>query len=150
MQNQPSTFRFSLRALFVCTAFVGLGLLALKYPSDWLLMLVNLAVAFSIVYALISAWVNMGGHRLFWGAYAATAVTLLISKFDVPETVVEVVWSVMHSGSTLRYVNPFGELVRTATWFARVLDFLFVLAISSVAAYIIPWLVQRGQKKSRD
>jgi hypothetical protein len=35
MQDQPTTFRFSLRALFIYTALTALGLLALKYPFVW-------------------------------------------------------------------------------------------------------------------
>ena len=148
MQNQPSTFRFTLRALFICTAFVGLGLLAMKYPS-LAVTPVQLAVVLLVAYAVIAALVHTGTSRLFWGAFAVAAVIWLVSRFYVPDEYVRFVWMMNHPEALA--LQPWERITQgTEKALIEVLHCLFAVLVSTVAAYIIPWLVQRGQKPSGD
>lgn len=144
MRDQPSIPRYSLRTSFIGLAFVGLGLLALMRPFDWVLLIVNLAVSYSIVFALVSALASTGSRRLVAATYAATALTMFLSgqmfySRLLPDRWVETVYVAMHAPS-----DPAVWNADNAGAFCAILDRLCVVVLSTVAAYIIPWLVQRG------
>lgn len=152
MPNQPSTFRFTLRALFIVTAFVGLGLLALKYPNasrPW----VNMSVVLLVAYASISALVRTGTRRLFWAAFAVTAATALLAcqshLLMGPITYLPSSWFSSLAQALHPPRGP-GGLDTPATYSCtQITHLLSIIVLSTAAAYIIPWLVQRGQKPPR-
>jgi hypothetical protein len=144
MQNQPSRFHFSLRAVFIWTTFVALGLAALKYPFIWVGVVVNLAVAYSVVFALISALVNRGDRRLFWATYAATvpAIVLLSQNYFtplLPQRWMRSFYMAIHATDMVEDGSD--------VFFMQLVEELCLVVFSAIAAYIIPWLVQRGQKQ---
>ena len=144
MNDQSHTFRFSLRAIFICTTLVGIGVLTLKYPYSWVLCLVNLAVAFSIVFALISAVAGTGNRRLFHASYGLAAVTVLLMTREyelsfLPIEWLETIYSAIHSENGWRV-----ESFDTETWFVYIAWRWEVVVLSTAAACIIPWLVKRG------
>lgn len=143
MQNQPSTLQFSLRALFIVTAFVGLGLLALKYPSPWALLVVSLAVLLLFAYAVVASLVSTGNRRLFWAAFAATAVTRLLGQYTiVPYDCIQWLWVVLHPP------GPHSDPAYSGgTTFHAICANLSVVVVSTIAAYLIPWLVRRGKQQ---
>jgi hypothetical protein len=152
MQTPPSKFRFSLRALFVATAFVALGLGALKYPFEWVLFGVDLAVALSVVFALVSALVSAGSRRLYWAAYTASAFAFLLMGTEptltfLPPKLLNIICEAMHPMYVPIDRVSFESLdMESAGFFLEIANRLGVVVFSTVAAYIIPWLVQRGQK----
>jgi hypothetical protein len=141
MQDQPSRFRFSLRALFVSTAFVGLGLYALKCPSPWLPLVLGTVIVFLFCYAVVAVLASTGSRRLFWAAFATMVVTL---QFGVKELPMECSMLIWHF---LPVPNAYQELTVPWPLLHNIASLLSMLAISTVAAYIIPRLVQRGQEK---
>jgi|PlaIllAssembly_1097288.scaffolds.fasta_scaffold233197_2 hypothetical protein len=153
MQNQPSTLRFSLRAMFIWTAFVALGLAALKYPFAWVAFVVDLAIGFSVVFALVSALASMDSGRLFWAAYAASVpVIFFISPINIttsflPPEWVNILAETIHPTDIQLERVAFDFLeVDAARNFLLIANRLSAVMFSAVAAYIIPWLVQRGKK----
>lgn len=146
MQNQSSTFPFTWLAFANCAAFAGLGLLALKLPSPWMLLIVDLTVVFVVAYALVSVLVVSTGSRqkLFWAAFFAAFVAsslLLESPYSSRLPYVFVKWLLM-----LLHPSPSKLAGGESEYFFIIAGRLFVVMISTAAAYIIPWLVQRGQK----
>lgn len=144
MDYQPHTVRFSLRAIIIGMSLVGICVLTLKYPYSWVLSLVNLAVAVSIAFALISAVVCNGNHHLFRVAYGVMAVTALLmtqqflSPF-LPDQWIETMYSAIHS--------EYGwsvESVDTKMGFVQIVSKWELVVVSTAAAYTIPWLVTRG------
>ncbi len=150
MQNKPSTFRFSLRALFMVTAFVGLGLLALMYPLHWVPFAITLAVAFLFAYSIVAVLASKGSRRLFWAAFAATAAAILLLSENIFSQFLPHDWMT----SIFLHLHPTDEMGvqnRDADMgFVQTVNRLLTITISTVAAYIIPWLVQRGQKPAGD
>ncbi|MBC8870167.1 MAG: hypothetical protein H8E44_12160 [Planctomycetes bacterium] len=148
MQNQPNTLRFTLRALFICTAFVGLGLAALLRPFAWVLMIVQVVVLLLVVYAFVSALVSTGNRRLFWAAFAATATAAGFLHFlGVPHQYGKWLWWVLHGEDPHPAATGQGA---PSSAFRLILQDFYVIAVSTAAAYIIPWLVQRRQESSSD
>lgn len=141
MQDQPSTFRFSLRALFVYTTLAGLGLAGLMYASPWVVLSLTLVVAFLFCYAVVAVLAASGNRRLFWAAFAATAVTLRFGFKEPPNLVTIRLWELLFPGTAPHAVHfpDYEDVCSFAT-------LLSVLVVSITTAYIIPWLVQRGQK----
>ncbi len=143
MNDQPNTIRFSLRAIFIGMSLVGIGVLTLKYPYSWVLCLVNLAVAFSIVFALISAVAGTGNRRLFHATYGVTAMTIFV-MFPVSELwFLDIVWletiySSIHPDTAWSVENS-----DTRTWFVLIIWRWLVVVLSTAAAYTIPWLATR-------
>lgn len=143
MNDQSHTIRFSLRAIFIGTALVGIGVLTLKYPYSWVLSLVNLAVAFSIVFALISAVAGTGSRRLFHATYGLAAVTVLLmtemflSPF-LPNDWIGHFYIVSHPMDTLSIDNADAEM-----YFVQIIRRWELVVLSTAAAYTIPWLVTR-------
>jgi hypothetical protein len=143
MNDQPNTIRFSLRAIFIGMSLVGIGVLTLKYPYSWVLSLVNLAVAFSIVFALISAVAGTGNHQLFCVTYGVMAVTALLmtqqflSPF-LPDQWIETIYSAIHSE-----YGWSAESVDTKMGFVQIVSRWEVVVLSTAAAYTIPWLATR-------
>jgi hypothetical protein len=140
MDYQPHTIRFSLRAIFIDMSLVGIGVLTLKYPYYWVLSLVNLAVAFSIVFALISALAGTGNRRLFHATYGLAAVTVLLMTREyelsfLPIEWLETIYSAIHSeyGWSVESVN-------SEMWFVYIAWRWEVVVLSTAAAYTIPWL----------
>ena len=137
--------------MFVWTAFVALGLAALKYPFAWVVVVVNTAVVASVVFALVSALASVGSRRLFWAAYAASGVVVLvispaeISTF-LPDDLANIMCRAMIPQDIPVERLGYGfELDATQNWML-IADRLSVVVGSTAAAYIIPWLVQWGQK----
>ena len=150
MQNQPSTFRFTLRAMFICTAFAGLGLVVLKDSNDRMPIIVNLAVELLIVYAIIAALARTGRRRLFWAAFAATAVLIFINDKGIYRGFFYELAGELWALTLQHLLIPGGAHQDQWTAFLFIGDRLCLILISTAAAYIIPWLVQRGQKPSGD
>jgi hypothetical protein len=142
MQTQPTTFRFPLRFVFIWTVFVGLGLLALKRPFPVVLVTVNSAVVLVVVYAIAEIFASAGSRRLFWVSFAAAAVTMLIAKSSIlPERFVAMLWELIHPGAErfdLR--NPFVADFHMAA-FDEIVRGLYMIAVSTAAGYVIPWIV---------
>jgi len=144
MDSQPHTVRFSLRAIFIGMSLVGIGVLTLMHPYSWVLSLVNLAVAFSIVFALMSAVVGTGNHRLFSATYGLAAVTVLlmtemfVSPF-LPNDWIGHFYIVSHPMHTLSIDNADAEM-----YFVQIARRRELVVLSTAAAYTIPWLVTRG------
>jgi len=145
MQDQPSTFRSGLPALFICIAVVGLWLLCRVAPHPWLVLIINLVLAFSVAYALISVLVSTGNRRLSSAAFAATAVVLLSIQLPITECFSQhyrlLLWFKMLVHDNY---SPHNYLIRGLH------DRLFVIMLSVAAAYLLPWIVQRGQPSTND
>jgi len=142
MQNQPSTIQFSLRALFVSVAFVGLALLALKYPTAWVLLVAQVALLLLVVYAVIAAVVSTGSRRLFWLAFTVSAAASIFGNHvAVPYPGMYWLWGMLQPRVPTSSLVTEPELN-----FRQLLGVLYIITVSTIAAYIIPWLVQRGQK----
>ena len=141
MHHEPSTFQFSLRAMFIYTTLVALGLLGLMYTAPWVVLLLWIVVVLLFSYAIVAVLASSGNRRLFWAAFATTAVALRFSVNETPNLVKDWLWGVLFP-DTPAYVSHFPSYDDVCD-FARL---LFVLAVSTTAAHIIPWLVQRGQE----
>lgn len=139
-----------MRALFMLTVFVGLGLLALKYPSAWMHMIVKVAVLLLVVYAFISALVSTGNRRLFWAAFAATAVAFMLMSENFLAQFLPYEWT----NSIFLRLHPADEMGvqnrEANVAFAIMLNRLCLILISTIAAYLIPWLVQRRCESTHD
>lgn len=160
MEHQPNTFRFSLRALFVCTTFVGVGLLAIKYPSPISDLVVTVATLLLLASAIAIALLTTGSRRGFWATFAVFSFVLLQHPEVVPPGLSHQLWKVVHRDmdvpitprSSLPLPPPsfssddLGESVSRSIAFRDILFHCSVLVFSTAAAYIVPWLVQRGQK----
>ena len=145
MQNHPSTFRFTLRALFICTAFVSIGLLALMHPLYWVPFAITLAVAFLFAYSIVAVLASTDHRRLFWAAFAATAAAILLMSESIfpqllPHDWMTGIFLQLHPTDEMGVQNRDADMA-----FAQIVNRLLTIPISTVAAYIIPWLVQRGR-----
>lgn len=143
MENRAA-FRFSLRGLFVCAAFVGLGLLALMNPHNWVLSLLTLTHSALFVYAVVVVLASTGARRLFWAAFASSMLLADVAYFDA--------WQAEFSNQLTALLHPdlddglaFGPEDPFYVCSSLLSQFL-TLAVSVVLAYVIPYLVQRGQK----
>ena len=143
MQNQPSTFRFSLRAMFICMAFMGFGMAALRYPHSWVMLILGMVAVLLFAYAAVVVLATAGRRRLYWAAFAATAV----SVYFLRRTVVPVDLCRQLGKALSVPVASTDPLYRQDLCFYDVAVLLHLLTVSTLAAYIIPWLVQRGQKQ---
>ena len=149
MRDQPSTFRFNLWALFVCTTFVGLGLAALRYASPWGRCTADFALMGFVTYAFVAAVASTGSRRLFWAAFAASAcVSLFVGLSLGPYRPSVWLWDVIRpaeheAAAAIRSGQRAGADTQA---FDAIFRDIFVIAVAIVAAYTIPWLVQRGQE----
>lgn len=142
MDEPVSTFRFSLRGLFVTTAFVGFGLAALRYPYSPVLLILGSITVLLFAYAAVMVLASTGRRRLFWAAFATTAVAV----YSVRRTVVPVDLCRQLARVLSVPVISTDPSYRQDLSFNDVVFLLHLLMVSTLAAYIIPWLVQRGQK----
>jgi drug/metabolite transporter (DMT)-like permease len=130
--------------LFICTAFVGVGLLALMYPFHWVAMTVQLAAVLVVAYAFIAALASTGTRRLFWAAFAATAIVFLFGQIlSVPYECTIMLWNALHPA------DPHNGLasdifIDQDVPFHSIRANLYVLVVSTAAAYLLPWLAKRG------
>jgi hypothetical protein len=141
MQNQPGTFRFSLRAMFICTAFVALGVLALMHASPWVELVLALVVVLLFAYSIVAVLATTGSRRLFWAAFAATAFMLCFGVKELPDQCVGWLWDVLYPNT-----EPWAVSFPSLDDLRNVATRLFHLVVSTAAAYILPWLVQRGRQ----
>ena len=140
MQNEKSTFRFSLRALFVCMASVALGVVALKGHSPWTSIALSLVVIFLISYASVAVLAGTGSRRLFWAAFATTAVMFQFGFKELPMDCAVWLWFLLFPDTDvhMKLSGPFTDFHNIATLLSQLL-------VSTVFGFVIPWLVQRGR-----
>ena len=155
MQDQPSTYRFSLRALFVCTAFMGLGLLAVRYPCALADQLLNLVLSLLYPSAVALAFLTRGGPRRFWATFAIFAVALGWSQNALPAVATDWFWWLFHKPDSFEgilayqlHIDPYVDYPDSLTElnpvsFRDVLWRLLIVACSTTAAYVIPRLTRR-------
>ena len=140
MQNQPSVIRFTLRALFICTAFVGLGLSALMYPFDWVLLIVNLVVVLLVTYAFIRVLACTGNRRLVGVCFMAASMLLIFNVYVPPfsHELTLRLCEVLHGEASIG--------TKEKQYFLPIARRLYLIVLSTAAAYFVPWIAQRGQK----
>ena len=147
MSDKPSTPRFSLRALFVLVAFMGLGLLAIRYSNAVALDAVRAMTGILYASAAAIALLTEGSRRPFWAAFAITAIILTwLSEPYIPHSTTNYLWPIFHpdhplpdpaSSYRIDTPEPNPQLFGVIVWR------LSVVLISTAAAYIIPWFVHR-------
>jgi thiol:disulfide interchange protein len=122
---------------------VALSLLALKYPSAWVLQLVRLVSVFLFAYALVAVLSASGSRRLFWAAFAAVQFTVMHgASVVVPSQFTEWLQEVYSAYPPEDEYSSFRE---TQTQYNQLASCLQVLVVATVAGYIVPWVVKWRQ-----
>jgi hypothetical protein len=147
MTDKPSHPGFSLTTLLLWTAFAGLGCLAVKYPSVWVMHLINMTLVFLFAYATGAAFVCGGSRRLFWVVFCSSLLLVLLIGQPAEWRSVGQISAWMHPD--VDEPSSFGG-TRSIQYYncTTVIGRLITPVLSTIAAYIIPWLVQRTQKLS--
>lgn len=98
MQNQPSEIRFGLRTLFLLTAFVGFGLLALMYPYLWVKDLLLWAMMLINGAAVTAALLTTGARRAFWTTFAVFCVASVVYEHKInTDFLSDPLWLALHA-----------------------------------------------------
>ena len=112
-------------------------------------VLLNFALMGFVTYAFVAAVASTGSRRLFWAAFAASAcVSLFVGLSLGPYRPSVWLWDVIRpaeheAAAAIRSGQRAGADTQA---FDAIFRDIFVIAVATVAAYIIPWFVQRGQK----
>jgi len=147
VQSERRPFQFSLRTLFICTALVGPSLLAIKDSGEWIISVAIAIIVFGIGLAVTCALANANIRRLSWAALAAVmCVSLPDTLMLAPRAVPIWLWGVMHLDR-----NSEGRLIALPPpQFDVILYVIAMITITTIVAYIIPWLSKRRHEHSRE